>query len=63
MIHWWQSLSFSAAFLWLFLAIGTLVLLSVLMRAAGQRRPDVLDPPHWSTRRDSPEAAGKVRRG
>lgn len=58
MIHWWQHLSFSTAFLWLFLVVGILCLLISLLRASG--RQDVLNPPHWSTRRDTTEAAGKV---
>lgn len=61
MIHWWQHFSFSAAFLWLSLIVGILTLTVALIRVS--RRVDVLDPPHPSTRRDSTEAAGKVRNG
>jgi len=59
MMTWWERLSFSAAFLWLILIVGILTLAVALIRMS--RRVDVLDPPHWSTRRDSTEAAGKIR--
>ena len=57
---WWEKLSFSAAFLWLILVVGIITLAAILIR--GSSRREVLNPPHWSTRRDSPEASGKIRK-
>ena len=60
MLSWWEHLSFSQAGLWMIVIVGIIVMAAVLCRTA--RRPEVLDPPHWATKRGTTEAAGKVRR-
>ena len=58
MIDWWVHLSWSQAALCLCVVLGSVAAAALII--AGPKPPEVLPPPDGRTRRNGPEAAGKV---